>query len=130
MIIDTSALVAILMGEEEGEAFLELLLGADRPKISTGTLLEAGMVLDSRTSPQQRRRLDDLLGIAEVEVVAFDQKQAHEARQAYVDFGKGSGHAAGLNLGDTFAYALHRTTGEPMLYTGQDFAAAGVPRAK
>lgn len=128
MIVDTSALVAILTGEDAGPAFLGALIDASSVKISAGTLLEAAIVLDSRSSPQQRRRLDDLLSLAGVEVVAFDREQAQAARQAYVDFGRGSGHPAGLNLGDTFAYALHRATGEPMLFKGDDFAAAGVSR--
>lgn len=128
MIVDTSALVAILTGEEDGEAMLDLLASGSA-KISAATLLEAGIVLDSRTSPQQRRRLDDLLTAAEVQVVPFDEAQAQIARQAYADFGRGSGHPARLNLGDTFAYALHRVTGEPVLFKGDDFAAAGVDRA-
>jgi ribonuclease VapC len=129
VILDTSALVAILVGEEDGDELLEALVSATAPKISAATLVEAGIVLDIRTSPQQRRRLDDLLGAAGVEVVPFDARQAEVARQAYTDFGRGSGHPARLNLGDTFAYALHRVTGEPMLFKGQDFAAAGVERA-
>lgn len=64
--------------------------------------------------------------MAEVEVVPFDERQSQIARQAYVDFGRGSGHPAQLNFGDTFAYSLHRVTGEPILFKGEDFAAAGV----
>lgn len=130
MIVDTSALVAILVGEEDADELLEALVSAPVPKISAATLVEAGIVLDSRTSPQQRRRLDDLLKVTGVEVVPFDARQAELARAAYADFGRGSGHRARLNLGDTFAYALHRVTGEPMLYKGGDFAAAGVEPAR
>lgn len=129
MIVDTSALVAILLGESDGERLLEALVASGSAKISAATLLEAGIVLDSRSHPQQRRRLDDLLAAGEVEVVSFDEAQAQLARQAYTDFGTGSGHAAQLNLGDTFAYALHRSTGDPMLFTGNDFSAAGVTSA-
>lgn len=129
MIIDTSALVAILVGEDDADALLDALVASSTPKISAATLVEAGVVLDIRTRPQQRRRLDDLLTAAEVEVVAFDERQSQIARQAHVDFGRGSRHPARLNLGDTFAYALHRVTGEPILSTGEDFAAAGVERA-
>lgn len=71
--------------------------------------------------------MDDLLDVAEVEVVPFDRDQAALARQAYIDFGRGSGHSAKVNLGDCCVYALHRTTGEPVLSKGTDFAAAGVP---
>lgn len=129
MIVDTSALVAILVGEEDADEMLETLVSASAPKISAATLVEAGIVLDSRSSPQQRRRLDDLLAVTGVEVVPFDARQAELARLAYSDFGRGSGHPAQLNLGDTFAYALHRVTGEPLLYKGRDFAEAGVERA-
>jgi len=128
VIVDTSGLVAILVGEEDAERLLDVLVSSVAAKISAATLLEAGIVLDSRTSPQQRRRLDDLLGMAEVQVVPFDEQQSQIARQAYVDFGRGSGHPAQLNFGDTFAYALHRITGEPILFKGEDFAAAGVER--
>lgn len=129
MIVDTSALVAILTGEVEAEDLLRVLVETSPCRISAATLFEATTVLDSRAAPQQRRRLDDLLATAVVEVVPFDGEQAAVARQAYLDFGRGSGHPARLNLGDCFAYALHRVTGEPLLYKGDDFAAAGVPRA-
>ncbi len=129
MIVDTSALVSIMLGESDGQRLLEALVASGSAKISAATLLEAGIVLDSRSRPQQRRRLDDLLAAGEVEVVPFDEDQAHLARQAYTDFGKESGHAAQLNLGDIFAYALHRSIGEPMLFNGEDFSAAGVKSA-
>ena len=129
MIVDTSALVAILTGEEEGPVLLDALIEAQISKISAGTLLEAAIVLDSRSVPEQRRRLDDLLRLAAIEVVAFDEKQAAIARAAHQDFGRGSGHRARLNLGDCFAYALARVTGEPLLFKGDDFAAAGVRSA-
>lgn len=129
MIVDTSALVAILLGEDGADTLLGALVGPDPVRISAATLFEATTVLDSRTAPQQRRRVDDLLAVAGAEVVPFDEVQASLARQAYVDFGRGSGHPATLNLGDCFAYALHRATGEALLYKGADFAAAGVPNA-
>ncbi len=130
MIVDTSALVAILAGEDDADHCLEALVRAPHARISAGTLLEASTVLDSRSAPQQRRRLDDLLAAAGVEVVPFDEEQWAVARQAYVDFGRGSGHPAGLNLGGCLAYALHRITGEPLLFKGEDFTAAGVPSAQ
>ncbi|QDO87463.1 type II toxin-antitoxin system VapC family toxin [Ornithinimicrobium ciconiae] len=129
MIVDTSALVSILTGGADADPLLRALVTIKPARISAATLCEATTVLDSRTAPQQRRRLDDLLDLAGVEVVSFDQDQAALARQAYIDFGRGSGHPARLNLGDCFAYALHRTTGEPVLFKGTDFAAAGVPNA-
>lgn len=129
MILDTSALVAILADEEESEFLLPTAVAATDLKMSAGTALEASIVLDSRSSPQQRRRLDDLLETLGVEIVPFDAQQWSLAREAYRDFGKGSGHPARLNMGDCYAYALHRATGEPLLFVGDDFARAGLARA-
>ncbi|WP_109471890.1 type II toxin-antitoxin system VapC family toxin [Ornithinimicrobium cavernae] len=128
MILDTSALVAILTDEEDSELLLNVATDAPRLRMSAATALEASIVLDSRSSPQQRRRLDDLLTVLEVEIVPFDATHWAIARDAYRDFGKGSGHPARLNMGDCYAYALHRATGEPLLYVGDDFARAGVAR--
>lgn len=126
MIIDTSALVSILTGEPQADRLLAVAAGASRVRMSAATALEASVVLDSRSSPQQRHRLDDLLATLQVDIVAFDSQHWRIAREAYRDFGKGSGHPARLNLGDCFSYALHRSTGDPLLYVGEDFAAAGV----
>lgn len=101
----------------------------ERPRISAGTLLEASIVFDSRAAPEQRRRLDDLIAVTGIEIVPFDEEQYRLARAAYQDFGRGSGHPARLNLGDCFAYALARTSGEPLLFVGDDLAAAGLARA-
>jgi ribonuclease VapC len=129
VILDTSVLVAILTGEDDGARLVEALLGADRVRISAGTLLEVSIVLDSRRSPDLRRRLDDLLRLVGTEVVPFDTEQYVIARAAYQDFGRGSGHAAQLNFGDCFAYALSRVRGEAVLYKGNDFDAAGIRSA-
>ncbi|USQ75677.1 type II toxin-antitoxin system VapC family toxin [Ornithinimicrobium cryptoxanthini] len=129
MILDTSALVAILTDEEDSEVLLNLAVESAHLRMSAATALEASIVLDSRSSPQQRRRLDDLLAALAVEIVPFDATHWALAREAYRDFGRGSGHPARFNMGDCYAYALHRATGEPLLYVGDDFAAAGVPRA-
>ncbi|MGO0577544.1 type II toxin-antitoxin system VapC family toxin [Ornithinimicrobium panacihumi] len=129
MILDTSALVAILLREPEGEGLLAAAAASDDLQLSAGTALEASIVLDSRHAPQQQRRLDDLLAALEVRVVPFDEEQWAIARAAYRDFGKGSGHPAKLNMGDCYAYALHRQTGLPLLFVGQDFSLAGVASA-
>lgn len=126
MIVDTSVLIAILTDEEDGPEFLELLAAAARPKMSAASLLEASIVIDGRTSPQQRRRLDDLVRVARIQIVPFDAEQARVARLAYQDFGRGSGHRAQLNFGDCFAYALASVSGEPLLFKGDDFTATGV----
>lgn len=129
MIVDTSALVAIMLGEPEAEHLLEVAAAAPTLTMSAATALEASIVLDSRSAPQQRRRLDDLMVALAIDVVPFDEEHWRVARTAYQDFGRGSGHPARLNMGDCYAYALHRVTGEPLLYVGDDFFAAGVPRA-
>ena len=129
MIVDTSALVAILTGEEDGPALLDVLLQADRPKMSAASWLETAIVFDSRSSPQRRRRLDDLVAMLGIETVPFDAEQAGVARLAYQDFGRGSGHPARLNFGDCFSYALAIVSGESLLYKGDDFAATGVRAA-
>nr|WP_281497487.1 type II toxin-antitoxin system VapC family toxin [Ornithinimicrobium sp. F0845] len=121
-------MVAILADEEESEFLLTTALAATHLRMSAATALEASIVLDSRSSPQQRRRLDDLLETLEVEIVPFDAKQWSLAREAYRDFGKGSSHPARLNMGDCYAYALHRATGEELLFVGDDFARAGLTR--
>jgi ribonuclease VapC len=126
VIVDTSAIVAILAGEADGSVLLNALIEATTVKISAGTLLEAVIVTDSRSAPAQRRRLDDLVKVVGMQVVPFDVEQLSIARAAYQDYGRGSGHPAQLNLGDCFAYALVRTTGEALLFKGDDFAAAGV----
>lgn len=95
-----SALVAILTGDKEGPAMLDALLDEPISRISAGTLLEAALVLDSRSIPEQRRRLDDLLRLTGIQVVAFDAEQAAIARAAHQDFGSGSSHRAKLNFGD------------------------------
>lgn len=97
--------------------------------LSAATALEASIVLDSRAQPQQRRRLDDLLATLGVQIVPFDAGQWAVARTAHQDFGRGAGHPARLTMGDCYAYALHRTSGLPLVYVGKDFAAAGVPAA-
>ncbi|MDR0592977.1 MAG: type II toxin-antitoxin system VapC family toxin [Bifidobacteriaceae bacterium] len=121
MIVDTSAIVAILHGEPAAEACLEALAGDSAPKMSAATAVELYAVADSRGLPAQARRVDALLLKLRIEIVPFDQAQAGLARDAYRDFGKGSGSPARLNLGDCFAYALAAQTLEPLLFVGDDF---------
>ncbi|MBM6404605.1 type II toxin-antitoxin system VapC family toxin [Phycicoccus sp. CSK15P-2] len=121
MIVDTSALVAIITDEPERDAFVESLLADPDPRMSAGSFLELCIVVDRLGSPVASRRVDDLmmgLGIT-VEPVAPDHVTV--ARAAYRDFGRGSGHPAGLNFGDCFAYALASRSGEPLLFKGEDF---------
>lgn len=123
MIVDTSALVAILLDEPGADRLYDAILDhADgRPRLSAPTLVELGVVIDGRRDPALSRNLDEVLHRLEVEVVPFDADQARVARQAYRDFGKGSGHPARLNLGDCFSYALASVRREPLLFVGDDF---------
>jgi len=119
--IDTSALLAILFNESDAERF-ELALEADPIRLlSTTSLLETAIVVEARLGEAGGRELDLLLDKAQISIVAFTAEHAKIARQAYRTYGKGR-HLAGLNYGDCFAYALAKTTGEPLLFKGNDFS--------
>jgi len=126
MIVDTSALIAILRDEPEARAFAIAIADADRRRLSAANYLEAAMVIDGSRDPIASRRFDDLLREGGIAVEPVTEEQAKVAREAYRDFGRGSGHAARLNFGDCFAYALAKTTGEPLLFKGDDFLHAGI----
>ena len=128
MVIDTSALVAILACESEGHAFLSAIEAADARLLSAATFVEISIVLEARHGAEGPRHLDLFLDRAGVEIVPVDVEQAREARQAFARFGKGR-DAAALNFGDCFAYALATVSGEPLLFKGDDFARTDVERA-
>jgi ribonuclease VapC len=90
--------------------------------LSAATYVEFGVVIDGRRDPRLLRRVDDLINAAGITIEPVTEQQARIAREAYRDFGKGSGHPARLNFGDCFAYALARDRGEPLLYKGTDFS--------
>ena len=121
MIVDTSALVTILREEADAAVYAGSLRTAEQARISAGTLLEAAIVVDGNRSQLLSRRLDELVRAIPLLVEPVTEEQAHVARSAYRDYGKGSGHPARLNFGDCFAYALARVTGEPLLFKGDDF---------
>lgn len=122
MIVDSSALIAILRDEPDAPRLRTALLRDEAKRISAGTLLESQIVVDANHDPVLSSRLDDLIASAGIEVVAVTAAHVHIARDAYRDYGKGSGHPAGLNFGDCFAYALARSEREPLLFVGGDFA--------
>jgi ribonuclease VapC len=126
VIIDTSALIAILRSESDASFFAEALAKAARPRISAANYLEAAIVIDGSRDPVASRLFDELLREAEIVVEPVTAEQVQIAREAYRDFGRGSGHPAKLNFGDCFAYALARAAGEPLLYKGDDFRHAGL----
>lgn len=129
MIVDSSALVAILWNEPDARVYAEALDEAGSCSISAATYVEAAVVVDSARNPVVSRRLDELIDLAGIEVVPLSPRQAVLARQAYRDFGKGSGSSAQLNLGDCFTYALAADTREPLLFKGDDFTHTDVSAA-
>ena len=121
MVVDTSALLALLLNEADAPAF-RLAMEADPVRLlSAASLVEIGIVIEARVGEAGGRELDLLLLKAAIEVVAVDAEQADLARQAFRRFGKGR-HAAGLNYGDCFSYALAQSSGEPLLFKGNDFS--------
>ncbi len=121
MIIDTSALIAILRDEPEAQFCAMAIESAAQRRVSAANFLEAAVVIDGSRDPVASRRFDDLVKAARLIVEPVTEAQARIAREAYRDFGKGSGHPAQLNFGDCFAYALAKATGEPLLFKGNDF---------
>lgn len=121
MIIDTSAVVAVLFDEPEMPAFAQAMVDAIDCRMSAANFLETAIVIDGWRDPVVSRRLDDLIKAVGIVIEPFDEVQAQLARAAYQDFGKASGHPARLNFGDCFAYALARQRHEPLLFKGSDF---------
>ena len=129
MILDTSAIIAILRNETEAPVFAKAVEEAAQRRISAVNYVEAAAVIDGSRDPIASRRFDDLLREAQVAVEPVTEAQARIARQAYRDFGKGSGHPAGLNFGDCFAYALAKARNESLLFKGDDFSQTDVADA-
>ena len=121
MIVDASALLAILLSERERPMLEAKLASSPAPRMSAGTYLEAGIVVDSRRDPVMTRLFDALITCSGVAIESVTYEQSLIARQAYRDFGRRSGHAARLNFGDCFSYALAKSRDEPLLFKGDDF---------
>ncbi len=120
MVIDTSALLAILLGEPERGAFLKLLSESETRLLSAANALETAIVVETRRGVAAGGELDLFLQRTKIEIVAVDVEQVAIARLAWRKFGKGR-HPARLNFGDCFAYALTKMSSEPLLATGTDF---------
>jgi ribonuclease VapC len=120
MIVDASAVLAIVFGEPDLEAFLTAITAAPTCSISAGTFLEISMVAQSRGGDKAILRCDTFLREASISILPFTPEHAYIARQAFSDYGKGR-HPACLNFGDCFSYALAKATGEPLLFKGDDF---------
>lgn len=130
MVIDTSALVAILRQEPGAEDLLRRLTVAGSRRISAATLLEAAIVLEGKSGPRGGEQLDLFLARAQIEVEPVTAEQVRIARKAWRRYGKGSGHAAALNFGDCFSYALAQSLGEELLYKGSDFSETDLARSE
>jgi ribonuclease VapC len=126
VIVDTSALIAILRDEADAKTFAVAIAGADRRRLSAANYVETAIVIDGSRNPIASRHFDDLLREAEIVIEPVTEEQARIAREAYRDFGRGSGHPAGLNFGDCFAYALAKALREPLLFKGGDFVHTGI----
>ena len=129
MIIDTSALIAILRAEPDAGEMARAIERAQIRRISAANWLETAVVIDGSRDPVASRRFDELVQTAELHVEPVTGDQARIARDAYRDFGKGSGHKAGLDFGDCFAYALAKSTGEDLLFKGNDFGHTDITSA-
>ena len=121
MIVDSSAIVAVLGGEEGAEGLLRAMVEAPAVRMPAATYVECAVVIDRRASAATRRRFDELLQTLGVEVVPLTVEHALLSREAYRDFGHSTGSQARLNLGDCYSYALAAHAGEPLLFVGDDF---------
>ena len=129
MILDTSAVIAILRDEADAIAYAKAIAEAHIRRFSAANYVEAAAVIDASRDPIASRRFDDLLRQARIVIEPVTEAQARVAREAYRDFGRGSGHSARLNFGDCFAYALAKVMQEPLLFKGDDFAQTDVTPA-
>jgi ribonuclease VapC len=125
MILDTSAVIAVLQNEESAPRLVEALENEPVRRMSAANLVEAGIILQARFGDHGERELDLFVQRAHVEIIAVTEEHAEYARSAYRRFGRGR-HAAGLNFGDCFAYALARALDEPLLFVGDDFGQTDV----
>lgn len=129
MIIDTSAVIAILRDEADAIVYARAIEAATSRRVSAVNFIEAAVVVDGNRDPVMSRRFDELFAAAQITIEPVTRDQAQIAREAYRDFGKGSGHLARLNFGDCFSYALAKVSREPLLYKGHDFSQTDVASA-
>ena len=130
MIIDTSAVIAILRSEAEAEDCARAIEANTVRRMSAANFVEAAVIIDASRNAVASRRFDELVLEAQIVIEPMTEAQARIAREAYRDFGKSSGHQAKLNFGDCFAYALAKVTGEPLLFKGSDFAQTDIKSAR
>jgi ribonuclease VapC len=129
MIVDTSALITILLDERDAMSYASAIASATVRRLSAANYVETAAVIDASRDPIASRRFDDLMREARFVIEAVTETQARIAREAYRDFGRGTGHPARLNFGDCFAYALAKAVNEPLLFKGDDFTHTDVTPA-
>lgn len=128
MIVDSSAVLAVVFQEKDADRFSQAITHADDCRISAVNFVEAAVVFDMQNKYRGPNRFDAFWRQAGISIEPVTEAQAHAARQAYADYGKGV-HPAGLNLADCFAYALAKVSGEPLLFKGNDFTQTDVASA-
>lgn len=129
MILDTSAIIAILFDEDDAKIYAQAITRAESCRLSAATFVETAIVVEAQTKNNGSRQLDAFIRRAGIAIEPVTEEQAHIARQAFIDFGKGR-HPAGLNYGDCFSYALSKATREPLLFKGKDFAKTDLSAAR
>jgi ribonuclease VapC len=129
MILDTSAIIAILFDEDDAELYARAITRADSCRLSAVTFVETAMIVETQTKNNGSRQLDAFIRRAGIAIDPVTEEQAHIARQAFIDFGMGR-HPAGLNYGDCFSYALSKATREPLLFKGKDFLKTDLTAAR
>ena len=127
MVVDTSAIIAILFSEPEQQKFIEDIKNSEFRMLSSASFLEASIVILQRFGEEGFTYLDLFIVKSKIEIKPVDSSQIHIARQAYVEFGKNR-HPANLNFGDCLAYALSKLVGQPLLFKGNDFSKTDVPK--
>lgn len=127
MVLDSSAVIALLLDEPDADAMRLAIADSATRLMSAATFVEVSLVIENRSGEAGGRELDLLISRLGIVIVPVDAEQAAEARRAWRRYGRGR-HAAGLNYGDLFSYALTRTTGEPLLFKGEDFTRTDVAR--
>jgi len=129
VIVDSSAIVAIIREEEEAERFVTCIAGAELPRLSAGNWIELAAVLTRTADAEKWEATEQLIATTGITIEPVTVEQAVIAREAYRRYGRGTGHPAALNFGDCFAYALASATGEPLLFKGNDFTATDITPA-
>ena len=130
MVIDSSALLAILLDEPDAEEFLGIIKNSPARRISAASFLETGMVLRRDSSGQRQQLFEDLIAALRISIVPVTEQQARTALEVFAAYGKGHGHPAGLNFGDCLAYALANVFAEPLLFKGNDFSFTDIQAAR